>query len=29
MAWILFLIIFVITLIQVRYMQRGVTYELA
>jgi multiple sugar transport system permease protein len=29
MAWILFLIIFVITLIQVRYLQRGVTYELA
>jgi ABC-type sugar transport system permease subunit len=29
MAWILFLIIFVITLFQVRYFQRGVIYELA
>jgi multiple sugar transport system permease protein len=29
MAWILFLIIFVITLIQLRYFQKGVVYELA
>lgn len=29
MAWILFLIIFVITLVQVRFAQRGVVYELA
>jgi multiple sugar transport system permease protein len=27
MAWILFLIIFVITIIQVRFLQRGVTYD--
>lgn len=29
MAWILFLIIFVITMIQMRYFQKGVTYDLA
>jgi multiple sugar transport system permease protein len=29
MAWILFIIIFVITMIQVRFLQRGVTYDLA
>ncbi len=29
MAWVLFLIIFVITLVQVRFAQKGVVYELA
>jgi multiple sugar transport system permease protein len=29
MAWILFFLIFVITTLQVRFLQRGVTYELA
>jgi ABC-type sugar transport system permease subunit len=29
MAWILFLIIFAITMVQMRYFQRGVVYELA